>query len=281
MTDPQPTNTTELFDLVNRRYREPGKPVDSQTGPIGITKIGDNRYLVTLVGVEYDSPTEANNQRNAIYDQIDLTDSDYTDIVRNTIRANVPAGAELVFAGHSQGGIVSQKLAADSDFNKGQGRSLWEFITGDDQADEYIVTDVITYGAPVTTSPVDNVTYRMYVVDHDPIVLSGGIHREAFADMVRQDSYIHLPNPVSEQQMQQDSSSPHYPWAYTQSLTAMQDPAYQQAYIDQQWIGHQGFYEHGYSIHELPFQVDQWGETYTFAAETEHADQVLVPVMPQ
>lgn len=61
--------------------------------------------------------------------------------------AGIPYGADVVLAGHSQGGIVTTNLAASSEFNGG--------------AQGYHVTDVVTFGSPVENKTLPEGTHSI------------------------------------------------------------------------------------------------------------------------
>lgn len=168
-----PQNTIDLWNVIKSQYQGDNP---TQQGPIGITQIGENRYLVTLVGIEsLGLPgSNYNNLNNAISEGLGGS-SPYQRQVEATIRAQIPEGAEIVIAGHSEGGIVAQNLAADHDFNN-SATSWWNNPIdearrrlGWGQQGEYNITHVVTYGSPMSQVPVDGVDYRMITTSGDPV----------------------------------------------------------------------------------------------------------------
>lgn len=172
----QPQDTADLYRNINDLYQTGNQTMDQQKGPIGITEIGDNRYLVTLVGIEWQNWGEKFNYLpNAAKDQLNL-ESQYQAHVRDIIRAQIPPGAEIVFAAHSHGGIVSQNLARDETIQS-----------------EYNVTHVVTYGAPVSGPPRDGVDYTMYEVAGDFVPGFGVVHLPSFIRLYGRGDYHIIP----------------------------------------------------------------------------------------
>jgi hypothetical protein len=244
----QPRDIIELWYRVTDLYSH-GNPKQQQ-GPIGVTKIGENRYLVTLVGIEWESWSDANALDNAIEDQLGGNTA-YQEVVRKTIRELIPAGADIVFAAHSHGGIVAQALAQDVDFNRNH---TW--APGDifGKRGDYNVTDVITFGSPVRGNPNNKVDYRMFETKGDPVPGAAILNLPGYIEMEWRDSYHIIPN-VNEPG---DSGlmAPHS--AYGTSLNAIRG--------DQS----DGFDD---SLFELPFEIDEWSDTETFRANRSDARQ--------
>jgi hypothetical protein len=234
LIEEQPRNMADLASLINSRYRNPNQSEEQQRGPIGITQIGPNRYLVTLVGIEWDTDNEANRLRNAMIDQGTPFNSAYFNIVQKTNRANVPTGAELVLAAHSQGGIVAQNLAGNSFFN----RNEWPMYNGwlDDASDEYIVTDVITFGSPVAQWPNGTIEYHMYAVADDFVPMLGVVHPIDAKAMNTSGQYHRLPGAP-------EGKDAHSLETYAHLLKG-DDP-----------------------LNNLSFTIEEWGPTYTFFAD--------------
>jgi hypothetical protein len=232
----QPRTMSDLALLINSRYRGPDDHAEQdQAGPIGITQIGQNRYLVTLVGIEWDTDVEANRLRNAIIDQSTPFNSAYFNIVEKTIRSNIPAGAELVLAAHSHGGIVAQNLAGNSWFNQNE----WSMFNNgwlDDASDEYNVTDVITFGSPVAQWPNGTIEYHMYEVADDFVPKLGVVHpldAGAMDDSGKFHPLLGAP----------DNKDAHSLETYAYLL------------------------EGDTSLNNLSFTIEEWGPTYTFSAD--------------
>ena len=129
------TQANEVYDLVSLGYNEGVK------GPISITKgvmtedewwwtNTSDVYLVCLSGTEM-----VENQSTGYWTDLLAGfefDNDYSKNVVSTILANVPAGSNLVIAGHSLGGMVAQQVAADSSIK-----------------DAYNVMNTVTFGSPL------------------------------------------------------------------------------------------------------------------------------------
>lgn len=228
----------------------------AQQGPIGITQIGDNRYLVQLVGIEelgFWGSERYNNLNNAMSEGLGGS-SPYQEQVMATIRAQIPAGAEIVFAGHSEGGIVAQNLAASHEFNV-NASSWWNYPwnearrrIGWGQEGQYKVTQVITFGSPTSQVPVSGVNYTMITTTNDPVshlsVLGRG--RGPVPDQIE--------IPTAYEQGSFDWRNPFESHsAYGRSLEAINnDPGSPLS-----------------GVLDLPFRIDMWSQTETFHANDE------------
>lgn len=151
-----PNNQGGLFDLVRNA---------SQATPVKIIQIGENEYLVTIAGTDGFSPI--NNWTHALTSGAGMR-GDYEVDVHNFINANIPSGAKIHFAGHSQGGIVANNLADFKDFS-----------------DRYQIDTITTFGAPVSSRPNPDVNYYRY---------------EANGDIVPDLRGYWIPNPSSAEQ---------------------------------------------------------------------------------
>ena len=107
------TTSPELYNLVCEGYNEGVK------GPIIITKgtlkSGSSTksiYLITLSGTE----TITNQSTGYLTDLQSgfCLNNAYLENVVNIISANIPKNSNLVFAGHSLGGMICQQVIADS-----------------------------------------------------------------------------------------------------------------------------------------------------------------------
>ena len=250
--DPIPTDVISLYQMVSRRYPQGSQTADEQQGPIGITQIGPTRYLVTLGGIEWDSWTGANALDNAALDQLGIN-SEYYAVVRETLEEQLPPGAEVVLAGHSHGGIVAQNLARDPSFNANANRPLLDRILGRNSGD-YHITDVITYGSPVSGEPASGTRYRMFANEGDLVAGLSWMNDGTRDRMQREGKYIYIPRPndLGFIGNTKDSLSfgPH--GSYAQTLEALRNNPNS---------------PYGQDIYNLPFQIDQWSKTETFKAE--------------
>ena len=126
------TESAEVYELVNLGYN------GGEKGPISITK-GTLRkgwftkktvYLVCLSGTEL-----IENQSTGIWTDL-LSgfefDNKYVKNVVAAIKANVPAGSNLIISGHSLGGMVAQQVAANDSIKDG-----------------YKVLNTVTFGSPL------------------------------------------------------------------------------------------------------------------------------------
>jgi hypothetical protein len=179
----------------------------------------------------------ANRLSNAMTDQGTPFNSPYFHIVKKTIRANVPSGAELIFAAHSHGGIVAQNLAGDSDFNQREDLPL-DYL-GDDDDNEYIINEVITFGSPVSQLPTAQVDYHMFAIDDDLVPILRMAHPIDASIMRDNGDFTYLgnaPDPLPE------GKSAHSLWTYAFLL------------------------QHDSALNNLDFAIEEWGSTYTFSA---------------
>lgn len=109
-------------------------------GPIVVTRgtlvngqSSRNVYLITLSGTEL-----VENQSTGYWTDIKVgfnQDNAYLQNVVAVIKANIPAGSNLVLAGHSLGGMVAQQVAANSDIKR-----------------DYNVLNTVTFGSPVISA---------------------------------------------------------------------------------------------------------------------------------
>ena len=250
VNDPIPTDMISLYQMVSRRYPQGSQTADEQQGPIGVTQIAPNRYLVTLVGIEWDSWSGANALDNAALDQLGIN-SEYYAVVRETLEEQIPPGAEIVLAGHSHGGIVAQNLARDAGFNSNAERPLLSRLFGGNGGD-YKVTDVITFGSPVSGSPASGTRYRMFANEGDPVTWLSAMNNGTRREMERNGQYIYIPKPPDGTPGGGDNGffGPHS--SYADTLRALRDNPNS---------------PYGQDIYNLPFQIDSWSQTETFRAQ--------------
>lgn len=118
-------------------YTQETSPI-AGLGAFSITKgdlvQGDTRtpiYLIAIHGTEGSAKGQAADTENDLKSGTDQ-DSVYLEDLLKVIRENIPKGSNLVFAGHSLGGMVAQQAAAD------------ETIKND-----YNVVAVVAFGSPL------------------------------------------------------------------------------------------------------------------------------------
>jgi hypothetical protein len=117
---------------------------------VGIIQTGPNEYLVLLKGTEWKGE---HDWPSAVHQGLGLS-GDYERHVREIIAKNIPAGATINFAGHSQGGMVANSLADNQDFL---------------DRHRYHVSTVTTFGAATCARANPDVHYRRYVNALDPV----------------------------------------------------------------------------------------------------------------
>jgi hypothetical protein len=125
------SNAQQLARAIFAHYKSDKNPAAE---PIGIYRVINQprcTYLVLLAGTEF-HVHQANNFFTDVLSSPALRNEYFVDI-EDAIYSNVPAGARLIFAGHSLGGMESQNVAADE-----QIRRLYHPIR------------IVTFGSPKT-----------------------------------------------------------------------------------------------------------------------------------
>lgn len=131
----------EMDDMANFVFR--GYFQMGERGPFSITNgrfydgstgFESTAYLVALAGTDFERAKEqgsANGVFNNILVGFYQTNNPFKSAVKNAIYNTVPVGSQLILSGHSQGGMVAQQIAADSDIKR-----------------DYRVTNTLGIGAP-------------------------------------------------------------------------------------------------------------------------------------
>ncbi|WP_411104103.1 lipase family protein [Streptomyces sp. cmx-4-9] len=122
---------------------------------------GLDRYVLLLPGTSFGLPSNSTPQDLiGAFDGCLRSDTTYTRAARQLLRrAGVPAGSELMFVGHSLGGLTAMNLAMDVDL-----------------ASTYRITHVVTLGSPIDNKrPADHTTQVISLVNkHDVIPMLDG-----------------------------------------------------------------------------------------------------------
>ncbi|MFD3540258.1 hypothetical protein ACFWUQ_12260 [Streptomyces sp. NPDC058662] len=122
---------------------------------------GRVKYVLLLPGTSFGLPSNSTPQDLVgAFDGALRSDTTYTRAVRRLLRrAGVPAGSELMFVGHSLGGLTAMNLAADVEL-----------------ASTYRITHVVTLGSPIDNKrPADHTTQVVSLVNkHDVIPMLDG-----------------------------------------------------------------------------------------------------------
>ncbi|MER5929043.1 hypothetical protein [Streptomyces sp. NPDC002054] len=122
---------------------------------------GAVRYVLLLPGTSFGLLSNSTPQDLVgAFDGMLRTDTTYTRAAKKLLqRAGVPEGAEVMFVGHSLGGLTAMNLAADLDV-----------------ASVYRVTHVITLGSPIVGKrPADHTTQVISLINkHDVIPTLNG-----------------------------------------------------------------------------------------------------------
>ncbi|MDQ1463084.1 MAG: hypothetical protein QOC73_25 [Actinomycetota bacterium] len=147
---------------------------------------GVARFLVVLPGLRHFAPSRDPQDLLGAAVAEAGTSTGYTRCVRLALdAAQVPRGAEVVLAGHSQGGIVAMDLAGDPGFNGGRVRVAQVIAAGSPISSKAVapgtgtrvfsvenVNDVVTHldavESPTVHQSVEKLTYRFAIDEHDP-----------------------------------------------------------------------------------------------------------------
>jgi len=125
-------------------------------GHIAVTDLGDGQWVVQLPGLHSLLPSADPLDLPGAVKGLTTEHSAYGGAVVVALdRAGVPAGARLLLVGHSQGGIVATRLAADPVV-----RARWR------------VTHVVAAGSPVSRLPVPPGT-QLLELDNDCDLVTG------------------------------------------------------------------------------------------------------------
>lgn len=138
-----PKNMQELARMVQDLYI---RDENGNYTPIRVIQIGPNEYLMMIAGTQ--GGQDANNWNSAFRSGLGLP-GDYLKQCKSIALA-LPAGAVINFAGHSQGGMMGNQLAADP------------------EVQEHLkVKSVTTFGSPVNAEPQDDVVNKRYAAKGD------------------------------------------------------------------------------------------------------------------
>jgi len=113
------------------------------THPIGVAHLTNmqNTYLLTISGTQL-LPGQASGLAEDFLSNANIDDDFRDNIVAALQAAHVPAGANIIVAGHSLGGMEAQDLVNDP------------------RVAQYHFTNVVTFGSPYTaTTPATGTTY--------------------------------------------------------------------------------------------------------------------------
>ena len=137
-TLPTPTTTLGLLEYTLKTF----VMGDEYNGPIGIVKAVLNQngkeknvYIVALSGTELIwSDYTGLQSTGAVTDLLCgfNLDNPYIKAVVKAMKQNIPAGSDVVFYGHSLGGMIAQEAAADKTIKR-----------------MYNVTNTVTFGSPL------------------------------------------------------------------------------------------------------------------------------------
>jgi hypothetical protein len=149
----QPRDLPSLMQGVTDAYQVGNDPASH--GDVRITRVdngtGTPAYVVSIPGTETWSPSAGPTGRDltANLGLVAGSPTAAAESVRLAMeQAHIPAGSPVMLVGHSQGGIIAGTLAADPAF-----------------VQQYGVTNVLTYGAPIDHLHIDP-SVRVLQVQH-------------------------------------------------------------------------------------------------------------------
>ena len=154
----QPRDLPSLMQGVTDAYQVGSDP--SSNGDVRITRVdngtGTPAYVVSIPGTESWNPSAGATGRDltANIALVAGTPTAAAESVRLAMdQANIPPGSPVMLVGHSQGGIIAGTLASDPGF-----------------VQQYGVTNVMTYGAPIDHLDIDPSVQVMQVQHNADVV---------------------------------------------------------------------------------------------------------------
>jgi len=234
----------DLAGLVSSLYK---KDENGDHTPIRIIEIGKNEFLILLTGTV--GGLTANNWNSAMMSGLGLP-SDYQKQIKSIILKDLPDGATVHFAGHSQGGIMANNLSADKDIGN-----------------HVNVKSVSTFGAPVSAEPQDGelgeakIEYRRFAAEGDIVPL---LSKEAAINILSRTPANVVADVVLGHGL-------------------VDDPALKQRII----LGSSGDFKEDHHIYassdvlnseSLPFEISQWEEGTYYKPENAKASLPVIDV---
>jgi Papain fold toxin 1, glutamine deamidase len=140
-------NLQQLAVWLFRRYG-----TDRAIATVQVTNAARPTYLVMLSGMEFDRTRQANGPFQAFIAWANIQALDIYRLAVLEAVANLPAGADIILAGHSQGGMEAQDLVPTL-FQQG-----------------HRVPQVISYGAPITVDRTAGTSYLHVRAPDDTII---------------------------------------------------------------------------------------------------------------
>jgi pimeloyl-ACP methyl ester carboxylesterase len=143
LVTPVPSTISAVLDATDTAYSDAGKSGTPDTG-VRITTVekpGEApAYIVSIPGTTRWLPDGAANPTD-LTGNLELAGGNLStaaEAVRLAMeQAGIPEGAPVMLSGHSQGGMIAVALASDAAF-----------------IDRFNVTNVVTFGSPVDSSPI-------------------------------------------------------------------------------------------------------------------------------
>lgn len=124
--------STETYMYTQEAHPLAGKgPINITEGKIVQGKKTKDIYLVSLHGTEVTQVGQAVDIANDLLSGFGLNNTYLIDL-KNVMTENIPAGANIIFTGHSLGGMVAQQAAADEDLKE-----------------RYNILYTVTFGSPL------------------------------------------------------------------------------------------------------------------------------------
>ncbi|MCR5149884.1 MAG: hypothetical protein K6B52_01505 [Clostridiales bacterium] len=106
------TNPADIFNFVLCDGHK-AAPIRIVKASLSQNGSSNDVYLVGLVGIEM-NPKQENVVRNAFPAAFSI-ENGYTRLIKKTLFENIPQGSDIVFAGHSLGGMCAQIVNADNE----------------------------------------------------------------------------------------------------------------------------------------------------------------------
>ena len=145
-------------------------PIMITEGTLNVNGKKCDIYLITLTGLEIPTLTPQTTDVVSVGQAGLELPNDFEKNIRKVMKKAIPKGANVVFAGHSLGGMVAQQVAADKTIQK-----------------RYNILNIVAYGSPVMfNGQIEGTLKRMGDVS-DPVPY---LSAETFKDFEVQDGTL-------------------------------------------------------------------------------------------
>lgn len=150
----RPATFQDLAAVIERMYRAAGDE-ESKDPAVQIVKVGENDWLVLVMGTDMDEYVQAPDALSNISTGKGVA-STYQLYIERLMKDFIPKGATVHLAGHSQGGYVVMGLAGDQDL-----------------VDRYNFSSVTSLGTgtlPPKNPRIDPNIYHNFTLSNDPLL---------------------------------------------------------------------------------------------------------------